>query len=201
MDDYEYDVFISYRHSTAAGIWVRKYFFPELVKWLADYFPQAPKVFLDSDAIRAGHLWKDKLTRTIQRSKCLIAILNAPYFSSDYCAAEWHSFVQREQMITDETGESDIQLIIPIRFIDGDHFHSTVRARQLIDMESWAITAPAFVDSPKYVEFEKEIRRIASVLAEGPEAILGKIPPFRKWPAIFPAPDTSPTLNFVPRVT
>jgi macrodomain Ter protein organizer (MatP/YcbG family) len=41
-DDYQYDVFISYRRPNPVGDWVKNHFHPLLVEWLSQAMPYEP---------------------------------------------------------------------------------------------------------------------------------------------------------------
>lgn len=194
---YHYDVFLSYRRSTGAREWVERFFHPELCRWLGEELPNAPKVFLDSESICTGSQWKLALGVAIQRSKCLVAVLNGPYFSSPYCAIEWHSFVEREALldITPATGLKP--LIRPIRLFDGSSFDETAHDRQPLDWERFAFTGSAFSGSQAYLEFQTEVKRLARDLA----TVIQAPPPYQTWPVnVNVAPATPTTLTSLPRV-
>jgi hypothetical protein len=173
---YQYDIFVSYRQTSASKDWVQKHFYPKLVEYLSESLPTDPKVFLDTESIEEGAMWQAKISGALQTSKCLIAVLNAQYFTSKYCSAEWRSFVDREQMLQREGG-----LIVPIRFFDGAHFDPSVAARQLIDMSSFAISADAFKQSLEYIPFTQHVRDLAEHLAK-PGGVILAPPPFAAWP-------------------
>lgn len=197
---YEYDAFVSYRHTTGAKDWVRQIFVPELIKWLSNILPNDPKIFLDSESIRASLNWKIKLQDAIQRSKCLIAVLNGPYFSSDYCAAEWFSFIGREEILGCGQPGKPEGLIVPIRFFDGQHYHNSAKAKQVLDMTPWALTGPAFVDSDDFLDFQKAVQKLAIELTDDATGIITNPPDFQEWPVHFPdVPPSGPKIP-LPRI-
>jgi len=198
--DYQYDIFLSYRHTTGAKEWVRDTFVPELKQWLANSLPDEPRIFLDSENIRASSDWQVKLSEAIRRSKCLIAILNAPYFSSDYCAAEWFSFIDREEALGYCKPGKPEGLIIPIRFFDGQHYDSSAKRKQYLDMTSWAITAPAFRGSAAYLDFQKAVQRLALELADPSNGQVANPPPYADWPVRFPDEPQHPSAMVSPRI-
>ncbi|WP_079433964.1 toll/interleukin-1 receptor domain-containing protein [Zoogloea sp. LCSB751] len=190
---YEYDAFVSYRHTTGAKDWVRQIFVPELKKWLSNILPTEPSIFLDSESIRASANWKAKLEHAIRRSKCLIAVLNGPYFSSDYCVAEWFSFISREQILGYGQPGTPEGLIVPIRFFDGQHYHESAKAKQFLDMTPWALTGRAFVESAEFLEFQRAVQSLAIQLTDDSIGIISNPPNFQEWPVCFP--DASPSVS------
>lgn len=198
---YTYDVFISYKSGSLAGEWVRKYFYPELLKYLEAELPNAPNLFLDSEKIRAGMHWEPALGRAIREAKCLIAILSAPYFTSDYCLMEWHSFRDREAKLGMGTPQNPAGLIIPIRFADGAHFDASARRPQAIDMGAFAYTGDAFRESQQFLLFQQRIAKLASDLADGQSGQVAKPPDYEPWPVRPAKPEPpEPELGALPRV-
>lgn len=179
---YEYDVFISYRRTSNARDWVVNYFHPRLEAFLSDALPNPPKIFLDENNIEPGAIWQSKITRALRHSKYMIAVLNAPYFSSQYCRAEWETFTDRERLIN-----APGTLIAPIRFFDGDYYHPSAKSRQLIDMTPWAFSAAAFKETKEYLLFEGAVRKLAEGLAS-PMGPIMKPVEFQVWPVIEPVP-------------
>ncbi len=193
---YEFDLFVSYRHSTAAKAWVRETFVPELRNWLNESLPDPVSIFLDTESIRAGMNWHAALRGKLLASKCLVAVLNGPYFSSDYCTAEWHTFVEREKLLGLGTLENPRGLITPIRFFDGQHYAPMLGTKQALDMTSWASTARAFKDSPAYQQFEATVKALAEELAASDGPILSPPPHQHDWPVLFPREAAAPKMGF-----
>ncbi len=183
---YEYDVFISYKRTSESRAWVHQYFVPKLTDVLAELLPTPPKIFLDERSIEPGDIWKTKIRQALQRSKCLVAVLNAPYFYSQYCMAEWRTFVAREDLL-----KVSGQLIKPIQFFDGEHFDQSARDRQIIDMRPWATSAPAFRETREFLKFEEEVKGFATKLAGADGPILKPVA-YRDWPLLDPTGDVPP---------
>lgn len=193
---YEFDLFVSYRHSTAAKAWVRDIFVPELRKWLDESLPHQVSIFLDTESIRAGMNWHAALRGRLLASKCLVAVLNGPYFSSDYCTAEWHTFVEREKLLGLGTVENPRGLITPIRFFDGQHYAPMLGTKQALDMTSWASTAKAFIDSPTFMQFQAAVQALAQQLAAADGPILAPPDHCDDWPVVFPPEAAPPKIGF-----
>jgi hypothetical protein len=131
---YAWDAFISYRRSPLVSQWTHKVFVPTLRNWLPEYHSPSPRLFLDVDenpalaGIPIGAPWQPALQDALKRSRCLIAVLSAEYFESDWCVAEFETIRKRQS-------KTDAQLIIPIRFADGSFYSQTARSLQHIDFE------------------------------------------------------------------
>ena len=198
---YTYDVFISYKSGSLAGEWVRKYFYPELFRYLEVELPTMPNLFLDSEKIRAGMHWEHVLGNAIGTAKCLIAVLSAPYFTSDYCLMEWHSFRDREAALGMGTAQNPSGLIIPIRFADGAHFDPSAKRPQTIDMGDFAYTGDAFRESQQFLAFQQQVAKLARDLADGNAGQVANPPPFQPWPVRPAKPEPpEPELGALPRV-
>lgn len=178
---YEYDVFISYRRTSTARDWVVNHFHPRLHAFLSDALPEEPKIFLDEQSIEPGAIWQSKISDALKRSKYLVAVLNGPYFSSQYCRAEWNTFVDREDLLG-----APGSLITPIRFFDGDYYDPSAKSRQLVDMTAWATSAPAFKETQEFLRFERAVRELAErlALADGPIMMPAE---FKAWPVREPS--------------
>lgn len=186
---YEFDVFISYKRTSLAREWLQKYFVPKLESFLTDSLPTPPRVFVDERNIEHGAIWRTEISNALKRSKCLVAVLNAPYFTSQYCRAEWQSFVKRE-VILNATGT----LIKPVQFYDGEHFDPSAHARQIIDMRPWATSAPAFPETREFLIFEQAVKGLAALLSDTHGPILMPAT-YQDWPVVDPDDEPVSQLN------
>jgi hypothetical protein len=60
VDDYTYDIFVSYRHEAPALDWLRLHFYPMLERWLRSAMGREPAIFVDWN-IETGVVWPDAL--------------------------------------------------------------------------------------------------------------------------------------------
>ncbi len=159
--DYRYDVFISYhrRDSFVTG-WLNE-LLPLLTSFLAAELPHDPTIFFDTNALAINADWAVEVTRAIGRSRCLLVIGSPSYFRSPTCMREWESFVGRGS-----------RLVVPLRIQGG----IPDGQRHLIwhDFTPFAFTGEGFRSTPRYVEFQDEVRRLAQHLAEA----IRSAPPF-----------------------
>lgn len=185
---YEYDVFLSYcRRSGSAAEWVTEYFAQLLEKFLGDLLPDRPRIYLDAQ-METGERWPDHLRRGLSRSKLMIAVWNAPYFSSPWCLAEWYSMQERERMCSHAGPTNPAGLVIPLHYADGNHFDAEARTRIKTNVQKWCRVSPAFAQSADFLTFEECIRRLAELVTQR----LEWVPPWQDWPVRIPDPASVP---------
>jgi TIR domain len=160
-DGYIYDVFISYSRGGASDEWVNRFFKPLLEKHLYEEMGSNPVLFIDRE-IRIGADWSNDLKNSLLRSRCLLSILSGPYFYSKYCLTEWTSMRERARLLS-EKGQG-CALVFPIKFGDGEHFSEEAKQIEYADLSNWGFIAPAFQNSPEFVEFERAVKNIATSL-------------------------------------
>lgn len=188
INDYQYNIFLSYCRNGAAEIWVREFFEPKLKLWLPEVLPPGslPRIFLDKD-IPTGSNWPQNLRDAIKCSRILLPVLNSQYFASKWCLAELDSMLAREKLLKrkKEIKETD-SLIYPVVFCDGVYFRADIKKMQLKDMKKYACTISAYTKSENFVEFEQAVKEISEEISE----ILNKTPPFDpSWPIVVPEPN------------
>lgn len=174
MNDYAYDVFLSYMHRSPVGPWVSEIFRQLFVDWLSEELNADAEVFFDDMVMKAGDPWPDKLRDGIRGSRVLLAVCSPGYFRSSWCLSEWESFRQREQQL----GLGGLR--VPIRHNDGEHFPQEVQLIQMIDFSELVSVMPvAFKTHPKALDFEDKVRKLAADVA----VAVKKAPPFDPtWP-------------------
>jgi hypothetical protein len=110
---YQWDVFISYPHSSAKiRAWVADVFEPRLRWELGTLSRHRDRVFLDSAALRVGD-WTPTLVDAHRRATLFVPVLSPVYFESDWCTGEWTAAMAREAL----TGRT---LVVPVVFNDCD---------------------------------------------------------------------------------
>ena len=182
--DYDYDIFISYRHEGPASIWVRDYFYPSLRDWLPNCVPVAydVKIFIDSQ-IETGAEWPAKLRQALKMSRYLLPILSPEYFRSQWCYAELKTMQRREQLLGLRTEENPSGLIYAVVFAGSRHLPPEIQSIQPKDMCQWATTCPGFRYSPNYESFESEMK---NVVCEELSQMIPKAPAWQDWPVVTP---------------
>jgi hypothetical protein len=194
--DYAYDVFVSYRREPKGEElltpWIR-----EVVKrvrlWLGMSLGGVEaRVFLDTDALKAGTAWPAGLQNAIRTSRCLLAIWSPAYFRSPWCLAEWQSFLARERLVGPAAS-----LVVPIVVHDGAWFPSEARRVMMLDLCDYAATTAAFWETRRADELDILLRKFAESLAD----VVRSAPPYRsRWPVLTPGVEPPELLPNLPMV-
>jgi hypothetical protein len=186
-DDYQYDLFLSFRHKPPVIDWLRRHFFPKLEQWLPNAMSRDPAIFVDWN-IETGAAWPLVLKEGLLRSRCMLAVWTPEYFRSSWCLAEWQSFRAREQRL----GLTTKGLIYPVVYFDGEHFPDEAKATQMKDLRTLNHPDSSFAKTRKYVQFDAMVQEICGELAMN----IATAPPWQaEWPIELPTP---PTLVNVP---
>jgi hypothetical protein len=110
----------------------------------------------------------------------LIPICSPKYFDSEWCLAEWHSMVKREEV----TGTAG--LIYPLIYADSDSFPEYAHDRVMRDFRPCSHPFPSYQDSPGYTDFDNAVKRVVGDLVE----LLDIVPDWRDgWPVDTPRPE------------
>lgn len=192
---YEYDVFISYqRESPFVPIWVRTHFYPLLRDLLDEHLDREVKVFFDEN-LRGGSRWPHELRAALQRTRILVPVCSPKYFLSEWCLAEWHSMARREEFVRRAALQESWTLIYPVIFCDSKNFPGYAHERRMQDLKDWNVPYEHFQASPAYLEFHREVTRIAEEL----EVLIERAPEWRPdWPVETPLPE-APKTPLLPR--
>jgi len=192
---YLYDVFISYKRNSDAGLWVRNHLYPVLTQCLASEMPRDPQVWFDEDQ-DIGTNWPNNLKHVLLHSRVILCVWSPPYFRSAWCLAEWESMRAREQIFR-HRGNTNPPVIYPVIFSDGEHFPQS--AREIIgrtDLSAWGYPYLQFRNSLKYLAFHDAVRTVAIELAKR----VSDVPPWEPgWPTLNPAALPEPMLQ-LPRL-
>jgi len=157
---YQYDAFFSYKRDSESDAW-HETVKNKLSYWLKhDLQRQDVRIFFDTEDIRTGMRWKQKLETALRQSRCIVCVWSPLYFQSKWCVSEWKTFVAREQ-------GGKHTLVMPASYFDGDTFPSEASARQFPKFNNFASTMPKFWDTELAVRFEDEkIKPFAHELAK-----------------------------------
>jgi hypothetical protein len=174
---YRYDVFVSYRRIGKVKPWVGQHFVPYLKTAMTEPLGREPRVFWDETSVAEGQRWHSAILDALRHSCCLVPIWSKPYFGSPWCVAEWQTFLRRATLTQRD------ELVVPVRFNDGEDFPPEALAAKPFDFRDFAINAPAFVQSPRFLEYESALDRLAERLVEvleaAPKCLL-------EWPVVDP---------------
>ena len=177
QQDYQYDVFFSYRRHSLTLEWTREVH-KRLQFWLTQEIGDRPaSLFVDEDCIETGDRWPERLRESLKLSRCMICVWSPSYFQSKWCMSEWMSFREREK----RQNMISHGLIAPMRFHDGEHFPQDARDVQWIDVAPYTYTVPAFWTSHRALELEDRLKELARSVAK----IIRSAPPFvPDWPIV-----------------
>ena len=161
--DYEYDIFISYRRMDEDWVrWTKENFVRPLRSLLRPAFNA--KIFID-EQLETGTRWPDHLARALARSRLLIPVLCPDYFNSDWCRLELALMHQRA------TG-NPASIIMPFTINDGDCFPAEIQAIQNERIHDFANPWMP-TDSHKQYEFAEHLKaccpRIQAALSTVPQ--------------------------------
>lgn len=188
--DYEYDVFISYKRSPIQNEWLREHFVRLFSEFVRDEIVaetrRAPRsIFFDESqlseearafdiqGIEPGQKWRDELKTALKTSRCLVALWTPSYFLSKWCTAEWQTFQARSQ----ERGKA---LVVGVSVHDGQSFPADAKAIQFMDLSAYKIIGAGFAASPKYVDFQEQVMKLAHYVAKA----VKDSPDFEDWPIV-----------------
>jgi hypothetical protein len=112
-----------------------------------------------------GVNWPVELKYQVRSSRLLLTVWSADYFRSTWCTAEWQSFRSRETLLGLFTGAAAQGLVYPVRYADGDHFHSDAQLTSCRkDFSCLNYPDDVFRLSTKYLEFDDLVRGMAAEL-------------------------------------
>ncbi len=179
---YEYDVFISYqRTGRLVPAWVRNHFHPRLCELLDENLARDVKIFFDGD-VQGGGKWPYELRSALQRTRILVAVCSPKYFLNEWCLAEWHSMAKREELVIPDRPQG---LIYPVIFNDSENFPAYAHERRMRSLKEWNQPYEHFQVAPAYLDFHREMERIATELTD----LFEQVPPWRPdWPVETPEP-------------
>lgn len=186
VDDYLYDVFVSYKHDPRGLItpWISEVA-KRLEYRLANSLPRECRVFFDKEMVEVGDHWPDKLRHAILASRCLVPILSPEYFRSRWCLIEWGSFLARQRQLQPPCGS----LIVPVKAHDGEWFPQEARDIEPLDLTEHASTVESYWQTVKANELDQLLRLFAERVAR----VVMEAPPFSaEWTIHEPDPPPPP---------
>jgi hypothetical protein len=161
MPSYKHAVFISYNHKVQW--WVEKVFYKALSDHLALH--NEIDVFLDEIGLHTGDAILKRIQKELSRSKLLVPVLIPRYFSSKWCVVELSSMLLREEQQGFCNNEKPGGLIWPVDIAEG-HYPEVIKGRKHKKWWNHYFTGEAFLTSPEYVSFEKQVRSFAKEIGE-----------------------------------
>lgn len=172
-NNYRYDVFVSYTRNPIVGEWVQNHFLSLFRHHLDNALGYHPEIFVDTQSISAGDTWPLQIREALSYSKCLIAVVSPPYFRSNWCMEECHTMLAREKLEGFGREGNGKGLVIPVIAGDGKHHPRYISNIQSADFRRFVMKGGAFVDSPRYLEFQDMMARwteqVADVVQQAPD--------------------------------
>ena len=179
---YRYEVFVSYKrepiNKRLVTPWLREVL-DRIEYWLRQEMGgQRVGFFFDEDSIEVGDDWPYEIRDALLSTKCLLPIWSPEYFQSNWCNAEWKSFLEREKLVSGKR-QKPCRLIAPIKFHDGCWFPKEAQRVQQLDLSRYAATTQAFWTSQRADELDQCLQKFAPNLAR----LVSEAPPYEKgWP-------------------
>lgn len=162
---YEYDIFISYtRRNKDVYKWVHEYFHDALERKLRNELDRKPEIFIDKSTIETGDDWKKVIKEGLAKSRILICLFVPDYFTSEWCQNEFFTFLHRKDSLSN-ANQMD-KIIWPIQLCDGKHNPDYATIGQIEEFYHFFETAPYFKQTEEYLNFEKEVKKMARIIEE-----------------------------------
>ena len=135
-DNYQYDVFLSYRRANQWPMFVQRHFLPKFDHWLSSELGRHARIFHTEDEIEAGEPWPLALAYSLARSKVMVCLWTREYFYSEWCKAELSIMLARREATR---GVSDpLPLILAAVLHDCEHLDPVVEDIQRLDMRQYS---------------------------------------------------------------
>jgi|ERR1039458_5314020 hypothetical protein len=176
-ENYEYDVFFSYKRHPLTRNWTKKV--RDLFEyWLTQELGKPDvRMFFDEDSIETGQPWPTVLSEALKHSRCMVCVWSPLYFQSSWCLTEWRSFLERERL----SKLPKYGLIAPMRFHDGERYPEEAKNTQSVDITQYATTLPGFWDTSRAIELEERLKEFSIDVAR----MIVEAPAFQRgWPIV-----------------
>jgi hypothetical protein len=170
LQDYKYDIFLSYRDYGISGKWVRECFKPLLEHCLEDELGEQPNIFCakqDKMVLLSSYYTK------LAYSRCLIPMWSPSYLELPWSSYECAAFKSR-------IPKNHQKLIFPVVISDGRKFHKYQFTHNLprFDCQNYIYEPAVFKQSPKNMELQDKIREWVNTVVE----VIESVPPWQtQW--------------------
>ena len=135
-NDYEYDVFISYRRAGNAQRWVEEHFAPTLHDCLATEMVSTPRVYFDKQ-LETGTTWPPDLGARLGNSRILLSLWSRNYLSSIWCTMELAHMLAREQQLGFRSVTNPAGLVVIGVINDGEDIPHDLTAIQKFEISAY----------------------------------------------------------------
>jgi hypothetical protein len=161
--DYQYDIFLSYRHDNEWPRFIKKHFKPKLSHWLDTKLEAKSKIFFDEQSIETGAAWPHSLADGLAYSKIMVCLWSKQYFSSLWCKAELKQMLLRRTALT-KPNNAPPRLIIAVAIDDCDEVHDSISDIQKFPLQEYSDPWIADNSLADYY-LSQEIRHLADHVA------------------------------------
>lgn len=164
---YQYDVFISYK--SKSKVWLQEIFLPDFIHFLEEEVDKDvnKRVFVDWHDLEAGDAWEKRLKNGLGKSKCLVSLLMASYFESDWCTREFAVFEHRSRQAGMLSVDQPRGLIIPIALHRDVRFPETMKSIQTLDYKDFYFPHfEGFRKTKRALRLQKELKILAQKVAQ-----------------------------------
>jgi hypothetical protein len=168
---YEWDVFLSYRRSNDWPRFVERQFLPKLKHWLDTALGRAARIFVDVRQIEAGDDWPYKLADGLARSKTMVCLWSAEYFTSRWCELELTQMLARRNSAAGPSGQLP-PLVIAALIHDSQNLARELNRIQQFPIQDYSnpwIADGSLTEEKLSVEIERLARQVADALSQVPE--------------------------------
>jgi hypothetical protein len=168
MQNYEWDVFISYRRGGITKDWM-PFFLDLFPKYLDETLVDRDvRIYWDINGIENGDNWKNNIKNALATSRCLVSILAPTYFKSEWCTKEMAVIYNRQIKLGYTSVHNPGGLIIPITIHDGDDFPSFFKDIQMLDCNNYCYSIPLEEAKKKswWPFFENDVKKLVLKVAK-----------------------------------
>jgi hypothetical protein len=158
MNDYAYDLFISYKRHREWTVWTREHVCGLLDTYLSQELGRQPRIFID-EHIEPGADWPDRLAKALGRARILVAVFSRDYFGSAWCVHELDLMHERSCQFPDS------KLIVPIIGHDGELIPNEIARIEPFNLRAFRNT-DLQRNTPRYEKFADSIETLASHLVD-----------------------------------
>jgi len=175
MDDYVYDVFLSYKRGRIQEEWLNETFRPVFEYHLSEAIGKKCNVFIDKIEISPGVDWPDYLGEALAKSRCMIAILSPTYFGAEWCMKEFKAmFYRQNELRKNKKLASNQSVIVPFMQKGPiEKFPEYIRRIQIFDYSKYNRIGEAFRNSEDYLEMqgkiEEDAKKTAAMILQAPD--------------------------------
>ncbi len=165
MEDYEYEVFLSYKRGRIPEEWLDQTFLGLFEEHLtAALAGKQPRIFIDRNDIYPGTQWLDVVGRALATSKCMVAILSPSYFNSVWCKMEFDAMHNRQIALRKMNKLKTTDAVLTPLYNQGptDFFPTYVDRIQLLDYSKYYRIGGAFRNSVEFLQLQDKIINDAS---------------------------------------